>query len=274
MQTAIRKNYNAARGIGFFPRAIFGVLCAAALSLALSACITAPPPKLTQALKVQEERTYGAELARQLERQIQLKSDREIDSYLNGLTRGLLESTHDSRLAGTQATLSQDETVAHDAARNAPVRWWTYALPGWKICLSLGLMKQLHHENEVAALISLELGNLIQSHALKHLKIVKGKIEQADFFGQRGLFKMSEEELKASVRAAVEILYKNGYDVRGLNEVWKVLQEHPNHAPQSAEILDEVIEFTRQAINRYPPLRNPVVNTEKFKSIQKRILEL
>lgn len=245
-------------------RCAFAILLSLA-SLALGpGCVTAPPKKISAAEKARAENAVGAELAHQFEAKLRYKTDHDVDHYLTKLAHTLAKPSGDPRLIGSGVVVIQDQVG----------QWRTYSLPGRRTYLSLGLLQQLHYDNEIAAIIALEFGNIVQSHALNHLRKHETPPRMVDFFGTDGIFSFDLEEMKASIRTAVDILYAAGFDNRGLCQLWSVLKNNPSHSPFPEKVLDELDEFTRATTSRYAPLRNPIVRTEEFKSVEKRILKL
>ena len=60
-------------------------------------------------------------------------------------------------------------------------------------------------------------------------------------------------------------------DARDLEYLSKKIRSTPRFP---IRVLEELIEYTRAVISRYAPMRNPVVRTEEFKAMQKRIKNL
>src|SRR6185437_1115822 len=101
-------------------------------------------------------------------------------------------------------------------------QWRTYSLPGEKVYFSLGLLQQLHYDNEVAAAIALEFGNLIASNVLHHLQMQQQGVrsfmevdplvklvtpKHVDFYSTDGVFAFDLDEVKAAIKNAIGIMY-------------------------------------------------------------------
>jgi predicted Zn-dependent protease len=243
---------------------------------ALPACITAPPKKITALEQAREENAVGGELAKPFEEKIRYKTDPVVTRYLTAMAKRISLASGDVRLENLGIVMIQDRVG----------QWRNYSLPGRKIYLSVGMLQQLQYDNEVAALISLEFGNIVQRHALNHLKkqfpnqtVGTGtsstiKPSQVDYFGEDGLFSFDVEEFKLSIKAAIDLMYRAGFDIRGLLHVWATLAANPEHSPFPEKVLDELSDYTRDTISLYAPLRNPIVSTQSFQAIHKRIQNL
>jgi hypothetical protein len=251
-------------------RRLFIVMTIVGVSL-LSACITAPPKKPSSVEQARQENAVGTELSRQFEAKLHFKTDPVVDRYLNDLAKMVSSVSGDTRLINTGVAIIQDRGG----------QWRTYSLPGRRIYFSVGLLQQLKYDNEVAAVIALEFGNILERHALDHL----AKLTQAptkgtgidphvEFFGENGIFGFDVGEIKTSIKAAVGLLYNAGFDIRGLSQIWEIFGANSSHSPFSDGVLDELNDYTRDIISKYAPLRNPIVGTKGFQTIRKRIQAL
>jgi hypothetical protein len=287
MQTANRQNFAAQRRRPVAPWFVHARVtvracaCAVLLLAAVSytGCISAPPKKQTAVEAAREETTYGSELARRFNSTIRPHGDPVVDKYLNKVANTLADSSKDPRLVGAHVVIILDRGGL----------WRTYSLPGERVYFSLGLLQQLRYDNEVAAAIALEFGNLLQSSVLKHLKMqqqgVRSFLEvdpavklqipaKVDFYGMDGIFAFDVDEVKLGIKSAMDVLYLGGFDIRGMLQIWEIFEKNPQHSPYPDKILEDLMEYTRILMTRYAPMRNPVVRTEEFKAIQKRIVNL
>ncbi|MBI3534883.1 MAG: M48 family metalloprotease [Deltaproteobacteria bacterium] len=260
-------------------------LLLSAIFLFITACSSTPQVKpLTIAEKIQKDYKYGFFLIQRFEAQLKLKQDIEVSIYLRTLTETLIKLTNNLKNTPFGTVIIKDTQE----------KWNNYALPGSRIYLSLGLLKQLNYETELASILSYEIAQLEQKLVLNQIeKQFPGtnsttdeeakfsalpvqedsyeKINQLDFFSPRGIFIFSEEELVNSVETAVSILYQAGFDVRGLVSLWKIFLNNPKTSPYEQKTLNKLIEKTRQTLATYTPLLNPKVKSNKFLAFKKRI---
>ncbi len=208
--------------------------------------------------QVQKEKTVGEILARNFEKIVNEKKDIVVQKYLKETVLKNLKTSLDIKLK----IFKKPETNRVN-----------YSLPGLYIYLSLSALKGVEFENELAAMIALQLGHLHHQHVVKKVKNQNPE-EIKDFFGEGGLFAYTQEELLEADRYAYQILYSAGYDPRGLISVWSYLAKSPSRAVYSKDVLALLIDQTRQMISESAPLRNPIVRTGAFYSIQKRIQQL
>jgi predicted Zn-dependent protease len=263
---------------------------AIALFAVFSACSTVPEPApINQAERVQRDQALGAELARQFESQLRFKGDKEILVYLRNVAQALVDGTSELRPSGVGVQVVQDRGG----------RWRNYGFPGNRIYLSAGLLKHVQYENELAAAIAFELAHVLKRHAVLRLQeerirdakvanqggpadypTVEGLVPSAaggkpiDYFSPTGVFAFPDEFQTAAAQTAVEILYRAGYDPRGLVSLWSLYETESDHSPYDDDLLEKLLEKTRRVIALQSPLRNPIVRSQAFLTIQRRMQKL
>jgi predicted Zn-dependent protease len=251
--------------------------------VALAGCATtvpAPPP-ITPAEQVQRDQAAGTELARQFEAQLKFKQDKEVLVYLRNLAGALADATPELRSAAVGALVVSDRGG----------RWHDYAIPGNRLYLSSGLLKRVSFENELAAAMALQFGHVMKRHVFLRLQeqklkatgpsdypslegLVPSSGKAVDFFSPTGVYSFPDEYYLEAVEAAVEVLYKAGYDPRGLVSLWEIYETNPSHSPFEKDLLTKLLEKTRRVIALYSPLRNPIVRSQAFITIQRRMQRL
>lgn len=267
-------------------RKIFQFLTCVCLGTAMS-CSSAPPVREeTRAERVQRDNAIGQNLSQRMGPEFKFKRDTEVSVYLRKIAESLSVSTEELKGTSIGVFLIQDRDA----------RWRNYGLPGNRIYLSVNLLKELEFENEVAAAIAMELAHVMERHALERLREKQAKAapddvevssyqtivptlstelpKAIDYFGPNGIFAFAEESYLSAAEHAVGIMYRAGYDPRGLVSLWIKHKASPKHSPYEASTLDKLIEHTRRVNTQYAPLRNPIVRTHTFVAIQKRIRRL
>jgi predicted Zn-dependent protease len=252
------------------------------LALGFAGCISAPPKRPTLVEVVKQENEVGSKLAKKFEGKLHFVSDPVLDSYLTKVTDRLIKASADPRLAGTGIQMIESRGDV----------WRSFSLPGRRVYLSAQLLQKMQSDNEVAALIAVELGHIQQRQVLDHLRQLTTpnpaatptpdaspleeteRIKNPDFFGPEGLFSYNENEMDATIQSAVDLLYKAGFDSRGLVSAWQAERKYADHSFYSVALLNDLIQNSREAVSSYPPLRNPIVRSQEFLGIQKRIQTL
>jgi hypothetical protein len=236
-----------------------------------SGCISAPPKKPNIVEQVKQENAVGSELAKDFEAQLRFRNDAAVEAYLQKVGRRLEKSSGDPRLEHTQISIIQEQ---------GPL-WRSFSLPGRRVYLSIGWLKKAKTDSELAALIAVELGRIQQRQVLLHMppsplagSTVQTEKKKPEFFGEKGLFTYNQKETEAALVSAVGILYKAGFDSRGLVSNLETEKDNLEHSIFTEFVLTGLIELARDDVNSYPPLINPIVRTREFATIRKRIQNL
>ncbi|MGZ6332136.1 MAG: hypothetical protein ACXWP5_05920 [Bdellovibrionota bacterium] len=246
----------------------FSVLCAALL---LGSCASTPSQNPTSAIEQRnQDIAAGAALASQLETHLRFKQDRAVDSFLRHLASALL--------SGAPA-LSGGEEPALRLIHDLDSRWRNLGLPGNRIYLSVGLVKRLEFENELAAAVALQFGHLARRDPESRIEQLKADApdtppEKLRYFGEQGIFSYTDEMEAVAASDAVGILYRSGYDPRGVISLLEIYRTNPAKSPYGGAALEKMIESARATIAQNAPLRNPVIRSQAFLEIHKRIQRL
>jgi predicted Zn-dependent protease len=257
-------------------------------------CVTAP--QHTKVISKEEgkkqKHARSNELALDFEAQLKFKKNTEVSLYLKKIAENLVASTPELQGTSVGIWLIQE--------RNG--KWQSFGLPGNRIYLPTGLLRNLNFENEVAAAIALQLSHILKRDVQNRIQEIaenskqdltkmdsekvssstlaglvpdmEGTEKKVDYFGLNGIFSFTDEAEIASAKDAVGILYRAGYDARGLISLCQVYQNNPEHSPHEKDTVSKLLEQARQEIAHFPPLRNPVVRSQSFVLIQKRIRQL
>lgn len=135
---------------------------------------------------------------------------------------------------------------------------------------STGLLKLLDYENEYAFLLATLLSPAYE-------RLVRERLERTDPgeapFEKEGLFDFGIVEYLNIEREALNVLHSAKYDLRGaisLVEKLRPYEESRQYKMKSVWIdLKDRLEFLREEAALFPPLRDPIVNTEAFLSIKR-----
>jgi hypothetical protein len=266
---------------------VFGALFV--LCFAACATVPPPPPPMSGAERIQRDLAVGAGLARQFEARLTFKQDKDVLIYLRELAEKLSQTDSELRSGAVGVMVIQDRGS----------RWRDYALPGNRIYLSAGLIKRITYENELAALIALELGHIVRRHIPLRLqssaqgdaRLTGVKAEDypslhglladspegsapVDFFSPTGIYAFPDEYFLEATDNAVEMLYQAGFDPRAVVSMWEMYEKSPEHSPFERPLLVKLQERARRLIADHSPLRNPIVRSQAFLAIQKRMKKL
>lgn len=165
--------------------------------------------------------------------------------------------------------------------------WQNFTIPGGRIYLSRGLLRSLEFENELAAVMAFELGHILNRHVARKLYFQEEQKQQKvdEFFSKKplvssdplnytrpgGAFYYTEDQIKQSIFSAVEILYKAGYDSRGVVSLWKIYKQNIDHSPYREPLLNQMMDWSYEAVALYSPLRNPRVQSNDFTKFLRKV---
>ncbi|MGK5088084.1 hypothetical protein WDW86_11050 [Bdellovibrionota bacterium FG-2] len=240
---------------------------------------------------VLRERKIQREVTQRFEEQIILKRDLEISVYLRSLA-GRLQS-----LEGQFADLGLGVFII----QNRDLRWRNYALPGNRLYISAGLLRTLSRESEIYAALAIQFGHLKKRHVVRRFAerqsdpdrislaqqgqtfptlegLLPPPIEEhpfsEEFFGPNSIFSFTETDEKEAMTEAVGFLYSTRYDPRAIVSLLTIFEKNPNRSPYDPSELKKLLVHTRSEIAKFPPLLNPVINSEEYKHLETRFRQL
>lgn len=256
----------------------------------VTGCASPPVRQMTREEKIQKEIRIGAALSLQFEGEIKIVNDTKVSDYLTQVTRELAAQSPDLK-----DRLISVHIINLPTKEARQIKWSSYSLPPLRLYLSYSYLKVVDYENELAAWIALELGNVLQRNLISHLarsaKPVTDEAspevrpeagvdyleklpDQVTFFGKNSVFSYDQEELVKALEHGMGLLYGAGYDPRGMVSLLTHYIENPNEAPVSSEDAGVLLESARRIIALHSPLRNPIVRSRRFLESSKRMKRL
>lgn len=244
--------------------------CAA---LFLASCATPNPVlQISPSEQRRHDQKVGLQLADEFEKRIEIRSAAQVSEYLDRLAQVL--SAQDVRLSESATKVL--------LIRDVKGLWRNFALPGNRVYLSLSLLKTIEFENELAAALAFELAHLAERTVLSRTEDAPRERGSAESSARspreprdtQEFFSFSEESDRKAAQGAVGLLYRAGFDPRGLSSLWGRYGRSRGRSPYDGPRLSTLLETTRQAIAERAPLRNPVVRSRAFLEAEKRIRKL
>ena len=221
--------------------------------------------------KLRSDSAYGIIFSKNFEKHLQIQKESEVTSYLSELLSEMIRLSPEMRESTARVVLIADVEGL----------WSNYSFPGVRMYLSTSELKATQYESEVVALVALELAHIIKRHALENankelrpnrdptqstnqpvIAAIEPKVQ--DFF-------YSEEQWIDAIDQAIETVYKLNFDSRGMLSLLKLMQTNAQRFSVDAAVLQKIIEHTHHAIALYAPLRNPVISSEDYLRVKKRI---
>ncbi len=240
-----------------FKKALAAFIFLSALALG-SGCSTVPEEKdpAKAALLAEPPKEFISQIELAFRRRVAFVDDKEIETYLNRIA---------TRLVSPGKSNIQVSLVSTASAGYEPSVW---VVPGGKIFFDVRVLRALHFENEIAAALALAWerseGNEFRDRLIQEAGHADPDPMKIWTFG------MLESE--RAIESAVDRIYKAGYDPRGLVNYFDRV---PTKARNQMESMNEGLkDKARRTIAFYAPLLNPIVRTEDFYKMRKRLERL
>ncbi len=223
---------------------ILTILCF--LTAFICSCATQPEAPLpTRSELVHVDQNLGHSYAPKLERHLTFKSDPQFDAYATRIANKIAQIEPD--LGGTRFALRWVVT---------PKTFQDFSLPGHALYFNVRTLKLIESEAELAAGFALELGHILN----RHVALRSRNQPVTDQF-----FKWTRPEMEQSLATAVDLLYRVGFDPRGL--LGWIQKSESISVGERAEYLDLI----QLELRKYSPLRNPIIRSIEFSQMSERI---
>lgn len=191
--------------------------------------------------------------------------------------RDLVTRVGQKLVNGTEAGKSKYQFQFHTLADPNTVN--AFALPGGQIFITMGLLKLLKTEDQLAGVLGHEIGHVIGRHSAEHMakeELTQGLVSAADiamydpnspnyqstiarYVGSVVNMKFGREDEIESDRFGVKYMYETGYDPEGQLEVMDILKQasggqrqpeflstHPDPDNRKVEIQKYIDELKRK----------------------------
>ncbi|GEM_PF-2177072 len=224
----------------------------------MPACSTVPAEhdSAKAALLAQPPKEFTTQVELAFRRRIAFIDDKEIESYLTRLAVRLFPPAKNS----IELSLVSSTSSGYD-----PSVW---VVPGGKILFDIRVLRSLKFENEIASALALAWE---RSEGLEFRERFIQEAAHADPDPMK-IWTFGNLENERAIESAVERIYKSGYDPRGLvNYFDRTSSRNKNQLESENEALKDK---TRRTITFYAPLLNPIVRTEDFYKMRKRLERL
>lgn len=225
--------------------------------LSLTGCSSVPETLSEQGIERISQLPPEArnKIQRSLKKNIDPVSAPEIHQYLTGIAKKILA-------ANKLPSKMKLQAIAHQGgAKEKPMVW---IIPPDLGYIDVTILKSLSFENEIAALFAF---NWERTQDLEFEKRFINELDQPvpDF---RKIYEFSELQDLGAVEAAVDLLYNAGYDPRGLISMF---DRKTTVEKERALLLQDK---ARRTIAFYKPLLNPVVRTNEYYQMRKKLDKL
>lgn len=228
----------------------------------LVGCTTVPEvPKKDEKEQAIAESRISQKLAHNFEKGRIFVKAPLVENYFSNLAQALVLASPALKGPVARVKIFREKSQKH---------WRNYGLPGNRLYLSLELLRVYEFENEFAAMLALELGHL---EGKRVLDPVDGQVKE-DVLDRFGISETTLETEVTALRNAIGILYRAGYDSRGLITLYQKMEKNSGKVFLAKAWISQLIEESRRGIAASSPLRNPIVQSLKFVEIHGRIQSL
>jgi hypothetical protein len=223
-----------------------------------SGCSTVPEEKdsAKAALLAEPPKEFIAQIELSFRRRVAFVDDKEIEKYLDRVA---------TRLVPPGKSVIQVSLVSTASAGYEPSVW---VVPGGKIFFDVRVLRALHFENEIASALALAWDRA-EGTEFRDRLIQEAAHADPD---PMKIWTFSLLENERAIESAVDRIYKAGYDPRGLVNYFDRV---PTKTGNQMESMNEGLkDKSRRTIAFYAPLLNPIVRTEDFYKMRKRLERL
>lgn len=229
------------------------------LLLAVSGCTSVPDSASDgeNAELLQAPYEFSTRIEAVFRKKLAFLEARDIEKYLSKIANRLFSPLKDPiRVELVSATPANYEAAV-------------WALPNGRVFFDVRILQNLRFENEIAAAIAFAWGRAEGTDFRKRLVEEAGKGEP----NPEGIWKFSELDDHRAIESTVDRLYKAGYDPRGLVVYF---ERPPNRSKNEAVVsrIESNQDKARRTISFYAPLLNPIVRTEDFYRMRKKLEKL
>ena len=253
-----------------------GCLDLFAISLFLASCSSPPPVvKLTISEQISVDTQKAQSLITAFENKVEWVKLDEVEPFLSQMAKRLAKVEEGFETKLIQVRVHRDKTIG--------LRRF-FSFPGTTISIPLSYLQSVQYENELAAGIAFELGNILKRHLAKkmekdYLKESEGIAKKTVLFGVGSVFDLDSEERKESIQLGMRMLYLAGYDLRGMASFFqRQLDEDEDLGTDSkinhlSDMQKKELEFNireaRLAKSGFMPSLDPVVRSAEFIKMKK-----
>jgi hypothetical protein len=226
-----------------------------------SACSQLPePPKMTVHEQLKLDTVKAQALVGEFENQVQFESQKAVTLYLSTVASQLTGAEEDLRTEKVSIRIHQD--TKSDLKR-------PFSFPGVLVSIPKSFLLQVNFENELAALIALELAQVKQ----RDLALELEKNSEFKIFGPQSVFNFSRNSRGSAIEIATRMMYGAGFDFRG---VAALIQKYPYlyldpSSPDGKSELEFYIKQAQKAKNGFMPSLQPIVRSNSFLQMKKNL---
>ncbi len=218
----------------------------------------APPLSPHEQLSVDTVKSKN--LLMQFEKQVQFQKDYNTEQYLTAVAR---------QITREEAVLSAEKVVVRVHLDSKPELKKSFAFPGVVISIPKSILHLINFENELAALIALELAQIEHRDLAQEMD----KNENPILFGDLSIFHFSQKARGDSIDLGTKLMYAAGYDPRGMVALFQKFPQYFLDSTTTAgqKELNFYLKQAQKAKNDFMPSTQPIVRSNDFLKMKKEL---
>ena len=128
---------------------------------------------------------------------------------------------------------------------------------------------RINYENELAAVIALELGQIERRELAQEMD----KNTNPILFGEQSVFHFSQKARGESIELGTKLMYAAGYDPRGMVALFQKFSNYylDSSTPTGQKELAYYVKQAQKAKNEFMPSLQPIVRSNEFLRMKKEL---
>jgi len=242
------------------------VFTLAVLLLVSGGCGTVPlPPPLSPHEQMTVDTAQAQGLLVQFQKQVQFVKSPHVEKYLNSLANHI--ASEDDGLKNEKVLVRIHQDLKPELKR-------VFSFPGVVISIPHSFLGTINFENELAAVIALELALVERRElAIEMEKMETEKNGRPIIFGEQSIFNFSEKSRAAAISLGTKLMYSAGYDPRGMGALFQKYSSFyiDTETPTSSKELGFYVREAQKAKNELMPSLQPIVRSNDFLRMKKEL---
>jgi len=144
-----------------------------------------------------------------------------------------------------------------------------FSFPGVVISVPVSFLHEIGFENELAAVIALELAQVERRELAREME----KNDHPTLFGELSVFHFSQKSRADSIDLGTKLMYSAGYDPRGMVSVFQKYATYyiDTDTATAPKELNYYVREAQKAKNEFMPSLQPIVRSNDFLRMKKEL---
>lgn len=227
----------------------------------LMGCGSVPlPPPLSPHEQLSVDTVKAKGLLTEFEKNVQFERSPNVEKYLTAVARQITREEEGLKAEKVVVRIHQD--TRPDLKRN-------FAFPGVVISIPKSILFGINFENELAAVIALELAQIERRELAQEME----KNERPILFGDVSIFRFAQHAKGESIDLGTKLMYAAGYDPRGMVAIFQKFSNYylDSSTPAGQKELNFYIKQAQKAKNDFMPSLQPIVRSNDFLRMKKEL---